>query len=31
VPNIRGADIEIIDTGDGLPFLWGHGLVSSIE
>ncbi len=31
VPNVRGVDIEVSDQGEGLPFFWGHGLVSSME
>lgn len=31
MPNIRGVEIEVRDEGAGLPFLWGHGLVSSME
>jgi 3-oxoadipate enol-lactonase len=31
VPTIRGVDIAIRDEGEGLPFFWGHGLVSSME
>jgi 3-oxoadipate enol-lactonase len=31
MPNIRGVDIAIRDEGAGLPFFWGHGLVSSME
>jgi 3-oxoadipate enol-lactonase len=31
VPNVRGVDIAIRDEGEGLPFFWGHGLVSSME
>jgi pimeloyl-ACP methyl ester carboxylesterase len=31
MPNIRGVEIAIRDDGDGLPFFWGHGLVSSME
>src|SRR5206468_2994928 len=30
-PNVRGVDIEVSDQGAGLPFFWGHGLVSSME
>src|SRR5206468_3265300 len=29
--SVRGADIVISDEGEGLPFFWGHGLVSSME
>ena len=29
--NVRGVDIEVSDQGAGLPFFWGHGLVSSME
>src|SRR5262249_14276412 len=31
VPVLRGVEIEVRDEGAGLPFLWGHGLVSSME
>jgi 3-oxoadipate enol-lactonase len=31
VPHVRGVDLAVTDTGDGLPFFWGHGLVSSME
>jgi len=31
VPVLRGVEIEVRDDGAGLPFLWGHGLVSSME
>ena len=31
MPVLRGVEIEVRDEGDGLPFLWGHGLVSSME
>ncbi|HKA93463.1 MAG TPA: alpha/beta fold hydrolase [Acidimicrobiia bacterium] len=31
MPDIRGVEIEVRDDGAGLPFLWGHGLVSSME
>ena len=31
MPDIRGVEIEVRDEGAGLPFLWGHGLVSSME
>jgi 3-oxoadipate enol-lactonase len=31
VPKIRGVDIAIRDEGEGLPFFWAHGLVSSME
>jgi len=31
VPKVRGVDIEVSDQGEGLPFFWGHGLVSSME
>ncbi len=31
VPTVRGAEIAVRDEGDGLPFFWGHGLVSSME
>jgi pimeloyl-ACP methyl ester carboxylesterase len=31
VPNIRGVEIAITDTGAGLPFFWGHGLSGSME
>ena len=31
MPNIRGVDIAIRDEGEGFPFFWGHGLVSSME
>jgi 3-oxoadipate enol-lactonase len=31
VPTVRGVDIAIRDQGEGLPFFWGHGLVSSME
>jgi 3-oxoadipate enol-lactonase len=31
VPNVRGVDIAVSDEGEGLPFFWGHGLVSSME
>jgi 3-oxoadipate enol-lactonase len=31
VLNVRGVDIEVSDQGEGLPFFWGHGLVSSME
>jgi pimeloyl-ACP methyl ester carboxylesterase len=31
VPVLRGGEIEVRDEGVGLPFLWGHGLVSSME
>lgn len=31
MPNIRGVEIEVRDEGAGLPFPWGHGLVSSME
>lgn len=30
MPNVRGADIAITDTGAGLPFFWGHGLSGSM-
>jgi pimeloyl-ACP methyl ester carboxylesterase len=30
VPNVRGADIAVADTGSGLPFFWGHGLSGSM-
>ena len=30
VPKVRGVDIEVSDQGEGLPFFWGHGLVSSM-
>ena len=29
--NVRGADLAVSDEGEGLPFFWGHGLVSSME
>jgi 3-oxoadipate enol-lactonase len=31
VPTVRGVDIAVSDEGAGLPFFWGHGLVSSME
>ena len=31
MPKVRGVDIAIRDEGAGLPFFWGHGLVSSME
>ena len=31
MPTVRGVDIAIRDHGEGLPFFWGHGLVSSME
>ena len=31
MPTIRGVDIAVRDEGAGLPFFWGHGLVSSME
>ena len=31
VLNVRGVDIEVSDQGAGLPFFWGHGLVSSMS
>ena len=31
MPILRGVDIEVRDEGAGLPFLWAHGLVSSME
>jgi 3-oxoadipate enol-lactonase len=31
VPNVRGVEIAIRDEGEGLPFFWAHGLVSSME
>jgi 3-oxoadipate enol-lactonase len=31
VPKIRGVEIAVRDEGEGLPFFWGHGLVSSME
>ncbi|HMG25662.1 MAG TPA: alpha/beta fold hydrolase [Acidimicrobiia bacterium] len=31
MPVLRGVEIEVRDEGAGLPFLWGHGLVSSME
>jgi pimeloyl-ACP methyl ester carboxylesterase len=31
VPTVRGVDIAVSDQGAGLPFFWGHGLVSSME
>ena len=31
MPTVRGVDIAIRDEGEGLPFFWGHGLVSSME
>lgn len=31
MPVLRDVEIEVRDEGAGLPFLWGHGLVSSME
>jgi pimeloyl-ACP methyl ester carboxylesterase len=31
VPNIRGVQLALTDTGEGLPIFWGHGLVGSVE
>ncbi len=31
MPTVRGVEIAVRDEGDGLPFFWGHGLVSSME
>jgi len=31
VVTARGVDIAVSDEGEGLPFFWGHGLVSSME
>ena len=31
MPNIRGVQLALTDTGEGLPILWGHGLVGSVE
>lgn len=31
VPTVRGVEIAVRDDGQGLPFFWGHGFVSSME
>ncbi len=31
IVSVRGTELAVVDEGDGPPFVWGHGLLGSIE